>query len=107
VAYGVCIGPSENPEYLAAVEVADFAGLPKDYQTLPIRARKYVVFPHSGRASELRNVIYTIVNQWLPNSSHELTTIADQDAAQFERYGEAFDPETGAGNIEVWVPIKN
>ena len=26
--------------------------------------------------------------------------------AFFERYGEAFDPQTGTGGIEVWLPIK-
>jgi AraC family transcriptional regulator len=24
----------------------------------------------------------------------------------FERYGEEFDPQTGMGGIEVWIPIK-
>jgi AraC family transcriptional regulator len=28
------------------------------------------------------------------------------DAPDFERYGESFNPATGMGGFEIWVPIK-
>ncbi len=28
------------------------------------------------------------------------------DAPDFERYGEEFDPRTGTGGVEIWIPIK-
>jgi AraC family transcriptional regulator len=28
------------------------------------------------------------------------------DAPFFERYDERFDPRTGMGDVEIWVPIK-
>jgi hypothetical protein len=28
------------------------------------------------------------------------------DAPNFERYGESFDPVTGNGGLEIWVPVK-
>jgi AraC family transcriptional regulator len=28
------------------------------------------------------------------------------DAPMFERYDETFDPRTGLGGVELWVPIK-
>jgi AraC family transcriptional regulator len=28
------------------------------------------------------------------------------DAPNFERYGPDFDPRTGTGVVEIWVPIK-
>jgi AraC family transcriptional regulator len=43
----------------------------------------------------------TIWNLWFPSSGHELV-----DAPDFERYGEEFDPQTGLGGFEIWVPIK-
>jgi AraC family transcriptional regulator len=43
----------------------------------------------------------TIWNKWLPESGHELV-----DAPDFERYSEVFDPRTGTGGLELWVPIK-
>jgi len=28
------------------------------------------------------------------------------DAPNFERYGETFDPATGNGGFEIWVPVR-
>ena len=39
--------------------------------------------------------------KWLPESGHEVA-----DAPDFERYGPEFDPTTGNGGLEVWVPLK-
>jgi len=44
----------------------------------------------------------TIWNKWLPASGLELT-----DSPFFERYGESFDPRTGSGGFEFWLPLKN
>ena len=43
----------------------------------------------------------TIRSKWLPDSGHEAA-----DAPDFERYGERFDPATGEGGCEIWIPIK-
>ena len=29
------------------------------------------------------------------------------DASNFERYTEAFDPRTGLGGVEIWIPLKS
>ena len=50
----------------------------------------------------LRRTHYTIWNKWLPDSD-KLTA----DAPNFERYGKQFDPLTGLGPIELWVPVEN
>ena len=28
------------------------------------------------------------------------------DAPNFERYDEKFDPSTGDGGLEIWIPVK-
>jgi AraC family transcriptional regulator len=28
------------------------------------------------------------------------------DAPDFERYGEDFDPKSGTGNVEIWIPLE-
>ncbi|WP_227699737.1 GyrI-like domain-containing protein [Raoultella ornithinolytica] len=40
-------------------------------------------------------------SKWLPESGHEAA-----DAANFERYGAEFDPRTGTGGLEIWIPLK-
>ena len=46
------------------------------------------------------------VGKWLEQSDYRCVD-AGADAPDFlERYGEEFDPQTGTGGIEVWVPIK-
>jgi predicted transcriptional regulator YdeE len=37
----------------------------------------------------------------LPASAYERV-----DAPNFERYDEAFDPKTGAGEVEIWIPVR-
>jgi AraC family transcriptional regulator len=46
-----------------------------------------------------------MIFQWLPTSGHERAK-AQGPPDFFERYGEGFDPQTGYGDIEVWVPVK-
>jgi len=32
--------------------------------------------------------------------------LTPEPAPMFERYGAAFDPRTGNGGLEVWVPLR-
>jgi AraC family transcriptional regulator len=92
-------------EYLAGVEVSDFSGLPSELSRLSIPPQKYAVFTHRGHVSKLSDTCDRI-GKWLPQSGYQH---ADADPAApdfFERYGEDFDPQTGTGGIEVWIPIK-
>jgi AraC family transcriptional regulator len=42
---------------------------------------------------------------WFPTSGLEHVQTPGAPAF-FERYGEEFDPQSGMGGIEVWVPVK-
>jgi AraC family transcriptional regulator len=102
VAYGVCCNGDDagNFDYIAGVEVADFSDLPHEFSRVRIPAQRYAVFTHAGHISTIRRSINTIWNQWLPSSGHKMA-----DAPTFERYDEKFDPATGNGGFEIWVPI--
>jgi AraC family transcriptional regulator len=41
-------------------------------------------------------------------NEHGLTAagLVPEPAPMFERYGDVFDPRTGNGGLEVWVPVK-
>jgi AraC family transcriptional regulator len=103
LAFGVCCNgdDSGNFDYIAGVEVSDFSDLPREFSRVRIPQQRYVVFTHKDHISTIRRTVGAIWNQWLPASGLEMA-----DAPTFERYDETFDPATGAGGLEIWVPIK-
>jgi AraC family transcriptional regulator len=102
VAYGVCCNgdDSGNFDYIAGVEIVDFSDLPREFSRVRIPAQRYAVFTHTDHISTIRRTVNTIWNHWLPSSGHKMA-----DASTFERYDEKFDPATGNGGFEIWVPI--
>lgn len=102
--YGVCCNSDEenNFDYIAGVEVTDFSDLPDEFSRVRIPAQWYLVFTHRDHISSIRSTMMTIWGKYLPESRHEVA-----DAPNFERYGPEFDPRTGNGGMEIWIPIKN
>jgi AraC family transcriptional regulator len=103
VAYGVCCNSDEagNFDYICGVEVSDFSDVPAEFARLRIAPQRYAVFRHRDHISSIRRTVNTIWSKWLPESGHEVA-----DAPDFERYDESFDPRTGNGGLEVWIPLK-
>jgi AraC family transcriptional regulator len=104
VAYGMCYNFDAvgNFDYLCGVEVSDFSGLSAELSRLPIEAQRYAVFSHREHISALRRTLHAIWTQWLPASGH-----VTANAPNFERYDEKFDPVSGMGGLEIWLPLKS
>jgi AraC family transcriptional regulator len=104
IAYGVCCNSDDsgNFDYIAGVEVSDYSDLPRGFARVRIPARRYAVFTHREHVSTVRRTVNTIWNHWLPNSG-----LKAADAPTFERYDEKFDPLTGNGGFEIWVPVED
>lgn len=104
IAYGACYDADDagNFDYLCGVEVSDFSTLPAELIRLRIKAQRYAVFTHREHISTLRRTMNTIWNSWLPASGY-----APANAPDFERYDEKFDPVSGLGGLEIWLPIEN
>jgi AraC family transcriptional regulator len=102
VSLGVCYaGDAEGGfDYLAGAQVTGFDGLPEELTRLELPARNYLVFAWPGHISEIRNLVHTIWNHWLP--THGVTPARAPD---FERYPESFDGATGDGGYEIWIPL--
>ena len=49
----------------------------------------------------MRRTWNPIWNTWLPAWGH-----VPADAPNFERYDEKFDPVSGMGGLEIWLPLK-
>jgi AraC family transcriptional regulator len=104
VAYGIVHNTDEsgNMEYLCGAEVRDFARTPPELSTLRIPPQRYAVFRHRDHISTISGTFAAIWGHWLPESGHEV-----MDAPVLEVYGPEFDPQSGNGGLEVWLPIKS
>jgi AraC family transcriptional regulator len=101
-AYGVCFNYDDegNFDYLCGHEVANFSGLPADYTRLRLARRPYAVVRHTGHIGSIPLTWRAFLETWLPASG-----LMAADAPDFERYDAAFDPRTGMGGVEIWVPL--
>jgi len=102
--YGVCWNPEHGRgfDYLTGVEVSDAKQLPPGYSQVSLPAQRYVVFTHNKHVSKIPDTLEALWTKWLPNSALQVA-----DSPWFERYTEAFDPQTGQGGMEIWVPLKD
>lgn len=100
--FGVCCNSDSNgsTDYLAGVAVTSADDLPAPLTTLRLPARTYAVFEHHGHVSGIRRTWASIFALWQPPSGRQLV-----DAPQFERYDDRFDPHSGAGMVEIWIPM--
>jgi AraC family transcriptional regulator len=104
-AYGVMTGEMSGKNgfrYLSGVEVKSASDLPKDFETIDIPAQRYAVFEHKGHVSKFSETIGAIWRDWWPKSGHQHAGTPNM----LERYSKDFNPETGLGGMEVWIPVK-
>jgi AraC family transcriptional regulator len=104
VAYGLNFLLPNGIDYVAGVEVSGTSGLPADFTAVNVPAGKCLVFPHDEHVSKLHETCEKIA-EWLPTSGYEAAKTAGAPDF-FERYSEEFNPTTGMGGMEVWVPVK-
>jgi AraC family transcriptional regulator len=102
VAYGVVTSSdADGFDYIAGVEVTSFGDLDPGFTQLRIPARHYAVFSHKDHISSIRTTMRAIWSEWLPRSGHEI-----EESPTLEHYGPEFDPRSGNGGLEVWLPVK-
>ena len=100
-AYGVCEFQSDcGFSYLSGVAVADGATLPAGWKDVQITARRYAVFSHRDHVSSIAGTIDCIWTKWVPDSG-----LKTAPAPFFERYTTDFNPHTGLGGMEIWIPL--
>ena len=81
--------------------ISDFARIPKELSRLRIPEQRYAVFTQREHISTIRRTWFTIFNKALPEA--QLTAA---EGPEFERYAEDFNPATGTGGFEIWIPIR-
>ena len=103
VSYGLCCNfdHDDSFEYIAGVEVSSFTDVPEGFSTIRVPPQKYAVFDHREHISAIGRTVSAIWSKWLPHSGYEVA-----DAPNFERYDDRFDPQTGKGVVEIWIPLR-
>jgi AraC family transcriptional regulator len=90
-----------NFDYICAAEVSKFSTAPRGLIQLRVTAQSYAVFLHSEHVAKIGATYSAIWNQWLPEHNR-----AAADGASLEIHLETFDPRTGLGGVEIWIPVK-
>jgi len=105
-AYGLCLAPADPNDdagfdYAPAVEVSSLDDLPEGLSGIRIAARDWAVFRHDGHVSTL-GATCAGAGVWLSGSGRQPV---DMPMQMIERYGPAFNAQTGLGGCEVWLPL--
>lgn len=87
--------------YLAGAQVAVGANVHEPLQRITLPARRWAMFTHTGHVTTILGTIHAIFAQALPAAG--LSPGEDPDL--LEVYPETFDPWTGQGGVELWVPL--
>lgn len=101
--YGVVYAyePEVSYDYLTGVEVKKRTELPDGLTLLEVHARKYAKFAHADHVAGIRSTFSAIFSTWFPQSNCK-----PAEAPTIEYYGPNFNPMTGLGGLEIWIPIQ-
>ena len=89
-----------NFSYLTGVVVTSAGALPKGLVAQSVPAQTYAVFTHSTHVSEIPRTYAAIWDQWVPQSGMVVS-----DGPWLEKHLPTFNPRTGLGGIEIWIPV--
>lgn len=102
--YGVSWNTKPNCEfdYMTGFEVTNAVDLPAEFTSLKLDARRYAVFSHASHVSALPKTIDTIWTHWVPDCGLKIAK-----SPCLELYTSEFDPRTGMGGMEIWIPLES
>jgi AraC family transcriptional regulator len=100
---GVCY--DFNPDdgsfaYLSAVEMLGATNVDAPLCRVDLPKARYTVFTITTHISTVGAAWAAIYNDWLPKSGLKIAA-----APTFEYYDGRFDPMTGDGGFEIWIPL--
>ncbi len=105
-AFGLCLGPADaNDEcgfdYAPAVQVKSLDALPEGLSGVRVEPREWAVYHHRDHVASV-GATCAAAGEWLAQSGRMPPSGPMQ---MIERYGAEFDPRTGLGGCEVWIPV--
>lgn len=102
--YGVSWNTSSQGDfdYLTGVEPKSPGHVPDGMCEIDLEACRYVIFEHAGHVSTMPSTFETIWKRWVPDCGLKVS-----GKACFEKYTPSFDPSTGMGGMEIWIPLSD
>lgn len=103
--FGVCFAPSSGEEgfdYMAAVSVTSLNDMPEGLLGARLSKRHYAIFQHKDHVSIIGETCAAIFGVW--QNSADVSFDAGP-TSMIECYGQSFDPATGRGGFEIWIPV--
>lgn len=86
--------------YIACAPVTEVENIPDGMVSYTVPACRYAVFTHKGHISKITHTVNYIWGTWLPKSSYKQAMSPD-----FELYDARFDPESGTGEVDIYLPV--
>ncbi|GJL91337.1 AraC family transcriptional regulator [Hyphococcus sp.] len=105
-AYGACFQPANGEEgfdYVTGVGMTSLDDIPERLSGARIEKHRFAVFPHNDHVSTIGATCNAAFNDWIPASGEKLH---EGPLFLLEVYGPNFNPATGRGGIDVWLPLK-
>lgn len=93
--------PEKEFEKWAAIEVTDFADIPKEMETLVIPEGTYAVFDYKGPANAALPFFQYIFQTWIPESEYTV-----DNRPHYALMGEKYRGNNPDSEEEIWVPVK-
>ncbi len=89
-------------EYIAGLEVTKFGEMPAELEQLEITPRSYAVFDHVLHIAKIPETYRAIWDEALLQTGRKAVF-----APVIERHKPAFNPRTGEGGVEIWMPLES
>lgn len=101
IAYGASYDQGETGfRYIAGYPVAPGSAIPRGMVRVTAPAGRYAVWVHDGPVGDMHKTMRAIFETGLRDAG-----LTFRPAPELERYDNSFDPRTGAGRVELWIPI--
>lgn len=100
---GMCAAPDEEGSfrYVCAAEVEAFEERDPNLVYTVIEAGPYAVFEHNDHVSGILDTYSAVWNEALPKLARR---VANGPVLEF--HNSAFDPGTGLGGVQIWIPLE-
>lgn len=98
--YGGPIDEDGRFEYGCVVQVLPQASTPRGFERRRQPAARYAVFRHDAHVSTVRGSYRAILDDALPSLG-----LTRAPLASLERHLPSFDPRSGEGGVELWIPV--
>ncbi|SMY09515.1 AraC family transcriptional regulator [Flavimaricola marinus] len=87
--------------YIAGFATAHGADVPEGMTRLKVPEGRYAVWLHDGHVSEMHQTMQAIFDTGLAKAG-----LSARAAPELEVYDARFDPKTGSGPVELWIPVE-